>query len=1069
VDHVNSKVDWDCELDDDHCSCFDHAKPSETKELSRDDHSHYHYSRVDTSVVKLSIDDCDCCHSGDDHSHNQNLVDHGHDRGHKLEREEDSDDDNCSCCHHSEDDHSQNQVDHGHDHGHNEESCSAHNAKKDEDSDDNCSCCHHSEENAPYQHDHSHQMGHDHAHGADHGHSFVLDDDDDDCSCCSHAAKKTIDHGYDNCCDIDDDDCACCGHQEDTPCAEEHSPANHDHSHGHDHAHGAHNHASSTNEKALDYSNYHQDHSIDVYDLQLTMASASITDIAKIAIGEKPDSVEITVQARICNFCDGKSDIPHAYQVTRLRVANLCCAGEESLIRSCIEGLHGVRAVSVNVVGRYAIVKHCPVDCCAPTSKLLGLLNDQRLGASVQEANDSPDDDNAEAYVDVLYLAYWLLLLSLFIAGVISMRLAHGTDEHSTRSNIPALALYVIGTAIGIVPVVHGAFIAVVRKTIDIHILMLIAIIGALIAGEFFDACLLVTLFVGAGLIEDTVMRIVRQAVKISTQNMAKMAVIASTGQTVKVEDLKVGDVIAVRTGDMICCDGEVVKGDGVVNESALTGESLPVPKKFGVKVYGGTIVQNGYLEVKITVAVKESAMNVLKQTVDDMQADRGEYAKLVDSFAYYWTPVVLLAAFILVIAGGEVSNDYPTYVHKGLVLLVLACPCAIVIAAPIPSVCTIAMAARYGVLIKGSSVIERLAVVDTLAVDKTGTLTKGFCKVLGKLSLTANGSSNYNAMELAAAIESKSTHPLANAVVSDHCGCIAEMDSNLPEAKKIKVLDGIGITGMVQVKEEWVPTHVGNERLLKLENPSMEVLSASQQQMIDDFCQHHRGCSIIYVAVNHRIELIIAIADEVRDESRSFVQQVQNQGLSVTMLTGDHQTVALEVARALGIDLDQGCKYRLLPQDKLQWVQNQQDEMKKKVMMIGDGINDATALTMASVGAAMGEGGSAMTVSAADLVIMSDNLLRIPSTIELCRITKAIIIENCVFAVLVKIAASVLAIIGLLSLWNAVLVDLVTLLIVIMNGTRPFLFKYFYSRSNLDQILKSKGLDDNNQGIELV
>ncbi|CAE7315727.1 HMA2 [Symbiodinium microadriaticum] len=274
-----------------------------------------------------------------------------------------------------------------------------------------------------------------------------------------------------------------------------------------------------------------------------------------------------------------------------------------------------------------------------------------------------------------------------------------GVDEGAV------VAAYLVCTGIGIVPIMHDAGIALYRWSIDIHILMLVAVGGAIGSEEYLDAALVVTLFVFAELLEGEVMRRVRNAVKLGVGGMAKSAVLAN-GDSIAVDDLQIGDFIACRAGDQVLADGIVSTGTAVVDESALTGEAIPIAKKKGDK---------------------------LNEKVSEVQADRGQFAKVVDRFAGVWTPAVLLSALALAVIAGSATHDWHKWTHRALVLLVLACPCSIVIAAPIPSVCAIATAAKHGVLIKGSSVVESLGIAKKLAVDKTGTLTRGFFSVTAR------------------------------------------------------------------------------------------------------------------------------------------------------------------------------------------------------------------------------------------------------------------------------------------------------------------------------------------------
>eukprot|EP00604_Paraphysomonas_vestita_P004310 CAMPEP_0174825430 /NCGR_PEP_ID=MMETSP1107-20130205/42737_1 /TAXON_ID=36770 /ORGANISM="Paraphysomonas vestita, Strain GFlagA" /LENGTH=618 /DNA_ID=CAMNT_0016057007 /DNA_START=354 /DNA_END=2210 /DNA_ORIENTATION=+ len=552
-------------------------------------------------------------------------------------------------------------------------------------------------------------------------------------------------------------------------------------------------------------------------------------------------------------------------------------------------------------------------------------------------------------------------------------------------------------------------------------------------------------------------MRRVRNAVKLGVGGMPKSAILLN-GDSILVDDLKIGDIIAVRAGDMILADGIVSNGSGVIDESALTGEAIPIQKSKNDKVISGTVVQNGYLEIKVEKDPRESTVRKLNEKVAEVQTDRGKFAKLVDRFAGIWTPFILLAAVALTCIAGGITGDWHKWSHRSLVLLVLACPCAIVIAAPIPSVCTIATAARHGVLIKGSSVVENLGVVDKLATDKTGTLTKGYFSVTSSLIIPdlfdgGNGGNDddddddgnnedetLNPIELAAALESRSAHPLANAIVSYHCGCIAEFEGKLPEVKKVQVMDGVGMQGWVAVEDDWKHISVGNERLLKSNGGKIKP-SKKVQEMIDKFQTDRKGELILFICIEDEVRALMSLSDELRSDAIDMVSRMHKMDFDVVMLTGDHWDVAKNVCQSVAIPQSR-CHARLLPEEKLGWIHKTQTggqdhvDLNGGVIMLGDGINDATALASARVGVAMGAGGSAMAVVAADVVILSNNLLRLPSAVSICRKARRIIITNCLFAVGLKMIAISLAILGMLSLWQAVLIDVGSLLIVVGNGS---------------------------------
>jgi len=415
----------------------------------------------------------------------------------------------------------------------------------------------------------------------------------------------------------------------------------------------------------------------------------------------------------------------HSSTVSRLRVANLCCAGEERIIRNTIAKLSGVREVSVNVIGRYIVVKHCPNPCCTPAYLIRDRLNDKRLGASIQEVgSDEEEDEKSDLKPDILQLAFATVLIALFVLAL-SLDLLE-------ISPLAAIITYVSCIWLGIAPVLYDAYIALQRRTIDINILMLVAIGGAVSIYEFTDAALVVVLFNLARVVESEVLRWVRRTASASQGSMPKTAMLPS-GMTVPVRSLQIGDVVVFRAGEMISVDGTVVKGAAVVDESSMTGEAQPLNKEIGSVVTSGTVIQNGYIEVSVKETPENSSIQKLHDMIVDIQTQQDTFSSIIDDFAVYWTPFVLMTAAGLLVVAGLITGDWHPWLMRSLAVLVLACPCSIVIAAPIPCVIAIASAAKRGVYIKGSSVIEKISKVNVIAMDKTGTLTDGFFKVINK------------------------------------------------------------------------------------------------------------------------------------------------------------------------------------------------------------------------------------------------------------------------------------------------------------------------------------------------
>jgi Cd2+/Zn2+-exporting ATPase len=1009
----------------------------------------------------LEDDSCACCdhdhdNTGSDHKGKILDHDHGHGHDHHLSEKEERkrkmlmEEDSCDCCDH---DHghtthaesSKSTIEFSHDHGHEH-----HFSEKEEIKrkmlmeEDSCECCDHDHgstshalepSTASFQHNHEHGHGHDHIHSQ---------------SCCKDdkASKKLQMLAEEESCD-------CCDHSNPV-----HETFQHDHGHGHEHHKTKEccSSSSCSHHSKSRKNNCVGDDECDCCDHNTTAGSNAATPTAtttvvttaaisaKVTVSQSVGDIElgttsghhstelnaVTASSKKCNFCDPQSPLEHTIQTTKFRVANLCCAGEEKLIHSTLEKMVGIDHVAVNIIGRYAMIKHCTMDCCSPSEKIMESLNQVHLGVSIQDINNADENGHEKlSWSEFGHRLYVMLVAVLFLIGLVLYLI----PEHHYDSEW----LFITSIILGIIPILYASGIALLlRHNIDINILIAVAVAGALASKEYFDGSLVVALFLLSEMIEHIVMEQVQRLVSVSAGSIIPKQAYLATGQTIEVMALKIGDVIAVRAGEMIACDGIITKGEGVVDESSLTGESIPLQKKKGDTVLSGTVVQNGYLEIEINKDPQQSTLKQLQQAVEDVQADKGQFAKLVDAFALYWTPLIIVATLFLVLVGGGVTGEWWDYLHRGLVLLVLACPCAIVISAPIPTVCTIASAAKAGVLIRGSSAIEKLCLVDTVAVDKTGTLTKGYFKVTENLLLQDPAeAAEVDVRLLVAALEQKSTHPLANAVVSDYCGCIAEMAESsmkFPAVRKVVVKDGVGLEGWVEVEDDWKHLAVGNERLLRAHGGKVKPSTVIQKK-VDDFVNRHAAQVILYVALDDELVLLISLADEVRPEAPSFIHSLQQQrGLDVVMLTGDHKDIATLVCQDLGIA---HCHARLLPHDKLAKIKSMQDEDHKYLMMIGDGINDSTALACATIGVAMGVGGTAMAITAADVVLMNDNLALIPKSLAYAHYAKQVILENVIFAVVIKIVAIVLAIMGLLEFWEAVIIDIGSLLVVVANGLK--------------------------------
>ena len=684
-------------------------------------------------------------------------------------------------------------------------------------------------------------------------------------------------------------------------------------------------------------------------------------------------------------------------------------------------------------------------ECCSPVETIIAALNAKQLGASIKQASGGGGDDDD---VDVqMSKENWAELLHAVLVGLLTLvGYLVLSDPASTDT---ADHIFIASTSIGLVPVVLRCYEAAVRMSLDINVLVGTAVVGSLVGAAFADSALLISLVLVADVVETRVMLHVRRLLApISTDIMGSTATLKSM-ETVSIEKLKRGDVFLVRMGEAVVCDGVVVKGSGVINESAFTGEGEPVAKAVGDSALKGTVLENGYLEVEIGEQVDGGSMlDQLNRSVLEVQGQKGAYQRMTDTFAKYWTPSVIGLVLLIVLIGGASSGDWVEWQRRGLVLLVLSCPCAVVMAAPVVTSCAISKGVEWGVLIRGAPAVEATGSVNVVALDKTGTLTSGFFSVNQAVVLGASGSDVQKEEELeellraAAGLEARSSHPLAHAVVRRYTGdCVAESDKELPEVRTFKALPGIGMEGWVKVDGDWAHVLIGNERILEDNGGTAAVDSHHEPEMVAFVKAASRGKQqYLLLAVDDEVKLMLGLSDQLLPEAVGFVRSLRDQQLDVIMLTGDAIEPALDVCHALKIPATH-CHARLLPDDKLRHVgdlqNNRPNDPAKRVMMVGDGVNDAGALALATVGVAMGSGGAAMAISAADVVVMTKDISSLSKAISLCATARKLIEQNIAFAVGVKLAAIIAALMGEMELWHAVIVDVSALVLVVTNGTR--------------------------------
>ena len=573
-------------------------------------------------------------------------------------------------------------------------------------------------------------------------------------------------------------------------------------------------------------------------------------------------------------------------------------------------------------------------------------------------------------------------------------------------------------------------------RSLDMNVLMTLAVLGAMIIGEWFEGAMVIFLFSVGETLEGYTMNRARNSISTLMTLSPREAIRLSGNHEdhVPVEELRIGDLIIVPPGERISMDGVIQNGHSAINQAPVTGESVPVDKTVGDTVYAGTVNGQGALTIRVTRLAADNTVARIIKMVEEAQAQRAPAQRFVDTFARYYTPAVVVGASGVALLPPLLGlGNWSDWLYRGLVILVIGCPCALVISTPISIVSAIASAARSGVIIKGGSYLEELGKITVMAFDKTGTLTRGEpqvvdarCAVHAEPVTTEDCAACRHMLTTAAAIESHSEHPLAQAVVTE--ALRQGLDWSAETIEGVEALVGRGVRGTVNGH----PITLGSHTFIH-EHPDTSAHD-------DAFCEavenaEAGGKTVMVVDCSDcGVQGYIAVADTVRENACEAIRELKKTGITKTvMLTGDNAITAGVISHLTGVD---EFKANLLPEDKVAAVKDLIAH-HGKVAMVGDGINDAPALAQATVGIAMGAAGSATALETADVALMTDNLLQLPFAIRLGRRTITTIKQNIIFALVLKAVFLGLAVAGIATLWMAVFADVGASLIVILNGMR--------------------------------
>ena len=687
-------------------------------------------------------------------------------------------------------------------------------------------------------------------------------------------------------------------------------------------------------------------------------------------------------------------------------IAQMDCPTEEALIRKKLSAMSTVQSVQFNLMQRLLTVDHAPRqrEAVAQAIRSLGFTaerpeSEQSTGGAAVAATKSS----------------WPLALACAAAVA---------SEIASFASLPgwlAASLAVLAVITGGLGTYKKGWVAIRNGNLNINALMSIAVTGALLLGQWPEAAMVMVLFSIAELIEAKSLDRARNAVQKLMQLAPERATVQQSDGTWVEVDAKlvlVNAVVRVKPGERIGLDGVVTAGRSAVNQAPITGESLPVDKAPGDAVFAGTINESGSIDYRVTAIAADTTLARIIHAVSEAQGSKAPTQRFVDQFARVYTPVVFaLAVAVAVLPPLLLGGSWHDWIYKALVLLVIACPCALVISTPVTIVSGLTAAARKGILIKGGSYLEKGRELTWLALDKPGTITHGTPAQTDFEAL--DGVDAARSRQLAASLAGRSDHPVSQALArSADTDNIAHL-----QVGEFEALPGRGVQGKIEGKLY----ALGNHRLAEERGRC----SSSLEARLDTL--EREGKTVVLLIDETRVLALFAVADTVKDTSRSAIRDLHALGIRTVMLSGDNSHTATAIANAVGIDEARGDQ---LPEDKWTAVATLAAE-GAVVGMVGDGINDAPALARANIGFAMGAMGADTAIETADVALMDDDLRKIPAFVRLSKATHAVLVQNITLALGIKAVFFVLALTGAGTLWMAVLADVGASLLVVANGLR--------------------------------
>ncbi|WP_184226158.1 heavy metal translocating P-type ATPase [Paraburkholderia youngii] len=698
---------------------------------------------------------------------------------------------------------------------------------------------------------------------------------------------------------------------------------------------------------------------------------------------------------------------------TAIRILQMDCPTEEALIRKKLARMPDVRSMDFNLMQRVLTVVHAS-DALEPVLAALRSLDfTPELASDASAGNASAASIAASGAVQK---PWWPLILSGVIAA---------TSEAASWLGAPVwvvAGLAVVAIASCGLTTYRKGWVALRNGNMNINALMSIAVTGAALLGQWPEAAMVMVLFTIAELIEARSLDRARDAIEgLMRLTPAEASVQQPDGawQLVRVDSIAPGALVRVKPGERIALDGEIVAGRSSVDQAPITGESLPVDKAVGDDVFAGTINQAGSFDYRVTAAAGNTTLARIIHAVEEAQGTKAPTQRFVDEFARVYTPIVFAIALAVALIPPIVfGGAWHAWVYKALVLLVIACPCALVISTPVTIVSGLAAAARKGILIKGGVYLEQGRKLTRLALDKTGTITYGK-PVQTEFEVVGDAGETLRYRTLAASLAGRSDHPVSMAIAA------AANDDGVEHlhVDAFEAIAGRGVRGDIDGITYWL----GNHRLIE----ELGRCSAQLEARLDVL--EEQGKTVVMLANAQRVLALFAVADTVKDTSRAAVAELRRLGVGTAMLTGDNRHTAEAIAHQVGVDEARGDQ---LPEDKLDTVA-QWSADGATVGMVGDGINDAPALARADIGFAMGAMGTDTAIETADVALMDDDLRKIPAFIRLSKATYAVLVQNISLALGIKSVFLVLTLLGFGTMWMAVFADVGASLLVVGNGLR--------------------------------